>query len=536
MIPSRMMVVEVEDWSAIASGCAPDVPAAVVKAHRILAVTPAAKQDGVRVGMRRREAQGRCPELVAVEADPCRDARAWEPVVAAVEALAPEVEVLEPGALCLSTRGPSRYFGGDSALAVGMAVAVAGVVKGSGCRVGVADGLFAARLAARGCRPGGHLVVPPGEVGSWLAPHPVGSLGVVFEDLVDLLRRLGLKSLGDFADLPEPSVLGRFGTEGVVAHRLARGLDDRPFLARNPPPDLAVGMGLDPPESRVEAAAFVAKALAGDLLARLESAGLSCTKVAVEVETEHGERLVRRWRHEGELSAHSLSERTRWQLDGWLSRSDGGPTGGITLIRLAPEEVHPDNGRQLGLWGGTADSDARAGRAFARVQGILGPDAVVTAVLQGGRGPAERVRFVAWGDSSGEEDENRGSVLSPGSSRPRRGGSRRAEEPPPWPGRLVEPSPALVHRLPQPAEVRDEDGSEVEVTGRGALSSPPASVSIGGRGWQEVVAWAGPWPAEERWWDGGGRRRARFQILLSGGEAHLLTRESGGWWVEASYG
>ena len=524
VIPTRMMVVEVEEWSTVAAGCAPDAPAAVVKAHRVLAVTPAAKHDGVRVGMRRREAQGRCPELTVVEADLCRDARAWEPVVAAVEALAPEVEVLEPGALCLSTRGPSRYFGGDSALAVEMAAAVAGVVGWSGWRVGVADGLFAARLAARGCQPGGHLVVPVGEGRKWLAPHPVSALGKVFEDLVDLLRRLGLQSLGDLADLPGPSVLGRFGTEGVMAHRLARGLDDRPFQARISPPDLAVGIELDPPESRVEAAAFVAKALADDLLARLESAGLSCTKVAVEVETEHGERLVRRWRHEGELSAHSLSERTRWQLDGWLARSDGGPTGGITLIRLAPEEVHPDKGRQLGLWGGTADSDARAGRAFARVQGILGPDAVVTAVLQGGRGPAERVRFVAWGDFRGEEDENR------------RGGSRRAEKPPPWPGGLMEPSPALVHRLPRPAEVRDEDGGAVEVTGRGALSSVPASVSVDGGGWQEVVAWAGPWPVEERWWDGGGRRRARFQILLKGGEAHLLTRESGSWWVEASYG
>jgi protein ImuB len=561
MAPKRMMVIEVEDWPAVAAGCAADIPAAVVAANRVLAATPAARDEGVRAGMRRREAQGRCPEIAVVEADPGRDIRAWEPVVAAVEALVTEVEVLGPGRLCLAVRGPSRYFGGDSALARRMSEVVVGVVGRVGCRIGVADGLFAAVLAAGACRLEEHLVVPAGRARNWLVPHPVTALGAGFEDLADLLRRLGVHTLGDLANLPEPSVLGRFGVDGIMAQRLAKGLDDHPFKARTPPPDLAVGMELDPPESRIEAVAFVAKALADELLGRLEPAGLVCTKVAVEVETEHGERLVRHWRHEGELSAHALSERTRWQLEGWLSGSGAGPglgtrpgsetvpTAGVTLVRLVPDEVRPDLGRQLGFWGGWADSDSRAARAFARVQGLLGPDAVVTAVLRGGRGPLERIRYVAWGDARDGSDDDPdpqppdcaaggvpGEMTQAGSRRRERVGSRRGEAPPPWPGRLPGPSPALVHREPRSAEVRDGDGRPLLVSGRGGLSSAPASVSIGGGVWRDVVAWAGPWPVEERWWDGGGRRRARFQILLDGGEAHLLTRESGRWWIEASYG
>ena len=73
------------------------------------------------------------------------------------------------------------------------------------------------------------------------------------------------------------------------------------------------------------------------------------------------------------------------------------------------------------------------------------------------------------------------------------------------------------------------------VSGRGMLNASPAVLSVGGGRWLEVTAWAGPWPVEDRWWDAGGRRKARLQVLLEDGTAHLLTREGGRWRVEAAY-
>ena len=72
-----------------------------------------------------------------------------------------------------------------------------------------------------------------------------------------------------------------------------------PLDARAPPPELTVGAELDPPAERVDAAAFVAKSLADELFARLDGRGLSCTRVLVSAETEHGEVSERLWRHEG---------------------------------------------------------------------------------------------------------------------------------------------------------------------------------------------------------------------------------------------
>src|SRR5579875_2423687 len=534
----RTLVVWCPDWPVVAAGHRAEALVAVVAGERVVAASAGARADGVRRGLRRREAQARCPELLVVAADPGREARAFEPVVAAIEDVVPGVEILRPGAVALDTRGPSRYFGGDHRLAHQVAEAVdAALTHRPGsppCRVGVADGRFAAERAARMGPPGAPHVVPPGGSGTFLAPLPITVLPD--QDLAGLLARLGLGTLGDLAALPPASVLARFGEEGVAAHRLARGLDDRPLALRSPPEDLTARIELDPPAERADVAAFAARSLAGELHQRLAVRGLACTQVEIEAETEHGERLARRWRHEGTLDSAAIAERVRWQLDAWLS--DGGTSGGLTLLRLVPQEVVPEGGRQLGFWGRAAE-DGGVARCLARVQGLLGPEAVVTAVLGGGRHPAEAATLIPWGDP--RVAARPGPPVPPGAppadAPSRRAPSRRrgrSEPPPPWPGRLPAPAPARTYAPPVPAEVRDAAGATVTVSGRGTVSAPPAEVSVGGGPWAVIRAWAGPWPVEERWWDGG-RRCARFQVVTADGSALLLIREGGEWRVEAAY-
>ena len=373
-----------------------------------------------------------------------------------------------------------------------------------------------------------------------------------------LLVRLGIKTLGDFAALPAPSVLGRFGTEGLRAHRLASGLEERPVLPRPAQPDWTVTTELDPPAGELQAAAFVGKALADELHARLAHEGLVCTRLAIEAETEHAERLRRSWRHEGPFGAGAIGERVRWQLEGWAEA--GGATSGITKLTLVAEEVRPDDGRQLGFWGKGAGGAGRAARALARVQGMVGPEGALTAVLQGGRGHAEQVRLVPWGEPReplrpGGPDvagppgaaprattplraQARGAprVQQGANSKPSKPGRPRARgEVPSWPGRLPGPAPALVHRAPLAAEVTDGTGTPVSVSSRGLSSASPAWLAVEGGPPMAVETWAGPWPLEERWWDSGGRRRARFQVCTAGGGAYLVSREKGRWWVEATY-
>ncbi|HEY1571497.1 MAG TPA: DNA polymerase Y family protein [Pseudonocardiaceae bacterium] len=527
---ARLLVVWCPDWPAMAAaavaGMSMHLPIAVVAAHRVVACSASARADGIRRGTRRRDAQSRCPELVVFPDDADRDARLFEPVASAVEELAPGIDVVRPGVIAVPAQGPLSYFGTPEA-AVEHVIDHVATRTGVECQVGIADGLFAALLAARRA-----VLVPPGGTPAFLAPLSVGELnqpddptGLVRAgrvdnadrtELVDLLCRLGIRTLGGFATLSEKDVASRFGGAAVLAHRLAAGRTDRPLARRRPPPELIVDVELDPPADRVDAAAFAAKTAAQRLYTGLVDHGLACTRLAIHARTEAGEERDRVWRCAEPLTLAGIADRVRWQLDGWLRAAvSDRPTAGVNLLRLAPEEVVDGRGLQFGMWfGGTdpVEAAARAGRAMVRVQGLLGPSGVCTAVLGGGRGPADQVRMVPWGDER-----------VPG-----------ADPEPPWPGRLLRPAPTKVPTTPPRAEVVDEAGRPVEVSGWHLLTGLPHRVD--GR---EVRGWAGPWPVVERWWDpDGGRRMVRLQVLLSdedGEQALLLLRAGGRWLVEGMY-
>jgi len=531
LLATRTLVAWCPDWPVTAAGHPPGERVAIVAVDRVLAASAAARREGVTRGLRRREAQARCPGLVVLADDPGRDGRAFEVVVAAVETLTPRVAVVAPGTLAVPTRGPSRYFGGDAGLAATVTAVIDAAVEGSwpgapGVRVGVADGLFAARLAARRAGPRSPVVVPPGAAGEFLGPWPVGVLPD--QELAGLFGRLGLVTLADLAALPVRSVLSRFGTPGLLAHRLACGLDEIALELRSPTEDLSVSAQIDPPAPRSDVAAFVARALAGQVEEKLAGRGLVCSQIAVEVETEHGERRERIWHHDGPLDAASIAERVRWQLEGWVKGEE--VTGSLTLLRLTPSGLRAGNGSQGGLWGG--GDGGGVGRALARVQGLLGPWGVLTATVGGGRDPLDAVTFLPWGEPRRPARPGAPEGLSVPPPSPARGRASRPD--PPWPGRLPAPSPALTRPRPLPAGLWDGSGSEVTVSGRGLLSRPPVAVAVGGGAPAPVEGWAGPWPLEERWWEAG-RRRARLQVVAGDGSAHLLVREAGQWWAAATY-
>jgi protein ImuB len=416
-----------------------------------------------------------------------------------------------------------------------------------------------------------------------------------------------MHTLADFAALPGGDVLARFGFDAAYAHRLASGEDERPLAVRKPPPDLDVTGEYDPPLERVDMAAFAAKALAERLHERLAGHGLAATRLGIEAHTEAGEELHRVWRHDGLLDAAALADRVRWQLDGWLtgtatlirsgvpsrgaeaelgsttlirsgvpsrgaeaesgssatSRLPTRPTAGIDRLRLIPEGVVRHAGMQAGLWGEVGVADEQAHRALVRVQGLLGPDSVFTAVLGGGRGYADRVRLVPWGDERtpgrpGAEQttpaKTNADTMSNTNTVSKTNAKGKAPLPPPWPGQLPAPAPATVLTEPGALVVRTADGAPLTVDARLVMSGVPGSVQIGrgvlngpsgGTGggrtdtWEapvQVTGWAGPWPVQERWWAPvEANRLVRLQLTLDDGRALLVTLREGQWAIEAIY-
>ena len=540
--PGRVMVVWCPDWPVVAAlgeeGLPTHLPAAVFRANIVQACNAGARAAGVRRGMRRRDAQGRCPELVVCADAPDRDARAFEPVVAAVEELRPGVSPLRPGLLALPA--PGRFHGGEPAGAALVAerLVVAGVWD---CRAGVADELFTAEQAARRAEPQDCHVVPPGQSAAFLRALPVS----VLEDLPDgaeavsLLKRLGLRSLGDLADLRAVDVRDRFGPHVSWVHRVVGGDGAVHLAARTPPPDLTCRVDFEPPLDNADTIAFSVRQTADRFVAGLARQGLVCTEVLLEArcEGEAEPSSSRVWLHPRWFGAADLVDRLHWQLQG--DRSGVASRGGavrapVDRVVIEPVTVVPDAVHADALWGGT---DERVERGIARVQGMLGHEAVVRPVLQGGRSPRDRQALVPWGQrptglrERGEEGARREGRSAAG---------------PAWPGAIPPPAPARVLATPWAAEVLGHGDRPVAVDERGAVSCAPERFRTDPSDrWQPVAAWAGPWPVEELWWEvpagATPRRVARFQVVGLDGRAWLLTWESdaadplGTWWTEAAY-
>jgi protein ImuB len=523
LVASRVLAIWCMDWPAVAAAAAASRPAtapvAVTLANRVIACSAAARAVGVRRGLRRREAAARCPQLHVVTADADRDARFFEGVIAAVDVLVPRAEVLRPGLLVLPVRGAARYFGSEQQVAERLIDAVA--AAGAECQVGIADQLSTAVFAARAGR-----VVESGDDARFLSVLSIRQLatepslsGPGREELTDLLWRMGIRTIGQFAALSRTDVASRFGADGVAAHRFARGEPERGPSGREPPQELEAVLDCDQPIDRVDSAAFAGRSLAGTLHQMLMAAGVGCTRLAIRAVTANGEELERVWRCAEPLTEDATADRVRWQLDGWLSNrtAQDRPTSPVTLLRLQAIEVVSAEALQLPLWGGLGEEDRlRARRALVRVQGLLGPEAVQVPVLSGGRGPAERITLTPLGDEP----------------------VPRADPSQPWPGQLPGPSPAVL--LDDPVEFLDAHGNSIRVTSRGMFSADPARLIARDRD-ARLRWWAGPWPVDERWWDpdlgstGPGSRTARAQVLLESECALLLCYRQRRWYLEGVY-
>jgi len=461
--------------------------------------------------MRRRDAQARCPELVLLDANPDRDVRAFEPVLAAVEALRPGVAPLRPGLLAI--KAPGRFYGGEDHAAATIAEALVGVGIRD-VRIGIADDLFSAEQAARLADLQGWRVIAPGGAAEFLCGLPVDVLDDA--DLVGLLQRLGLDTLGDLAALPARDVLTRFGAYGAKVHRLARGVDQVQPATRTPPPDLVTEVVFEPAMTSVEAISFSVRRKAEEFVAAIAQQGLVCTSLRIEAEGDDAKRTllsVRSWVHSRWFAAVDVVDRVHWQLQATPTGVlVGAPVG---LVRFVPEVVEASAAHADGLWGGGADE--LIDRGVARVQAMLGYDAVVVPVRQGGRSPADRQLLVPWG-------ERPSTVRSPDL---------------PWPGSIPAPAPTRVFAEPWATAVVGPGGRPVAVTSTGVLTGVPERFHTGsGSGWQQVQDWAGPWPVSEQWWESSerpGALVARFQIVGVDGSAWLMRCDGDRWWTEAAY-
>ncbi|WCM26944.1 DNA polymerase Y family protein [Sphingomonas sp. QA11] len=233
----------------------PPLVTSIREGSRILvaATSHAAHLLGIRAGMAVTQARAQVPDLDIRPADPEGDradlerlaitaARRWSPIVA----------LSGEDGLFIELTGTAHLFGGEERMARRIVRLLARL--GVRARIAVADTTGAAwALARHGRQPqDGVTICPPGTQHDAIAPLPIAALRVE-PAAIELLKRLGVETIGQLAAMPRAPLARRFGKALVLRLDQAGGRIGEPLDPVVPPGHIAVIQRFAEPIATAEA-------------------------------------------------------------------------------------------------------------------------------------------------------------------------------------------------------------------------------------------------------------------------------------------
>lgn len=515
-------VVWIPDWPVVAallSGQAEANEPIAVFEHRIVAINGLAHREGVRVGMKRRQAQSVLPTLKLIRHDAALDVAHFERVVRVCEQHIAYLSVLEPGLLTFLARGPVASAGSVSALSQNLIGDIA-LSTGLEAHIGFGDGLLTSVLAAR---QDAHVR----NTRAFLDAHPVTALeNVAFSTqarsrvrtFIHAMEDLGILRIGDVRALDRQALATRFGDIGRHVITLISGGDLEDAGESYPVHELTVERVSDPPLINLDQAAFLAREMAEELSSDLTRRGVIAREIAISTRSESGQDRERRWSLDV-ASPRDITDRVRWQLSAWMADGDAGPGSGIERIVVVAKAIAPAGVAQGTLWGADRGSRDAATRAVSRIQSLLGEQAVFVPERVGGRHPLESHVNRLW-DAAETLPEHTND---------------------PWPGALPEPWPNLVKAKPEKISVLDAHGHECILSALGTFycteqCTDPTPVVVGfGSQVEEVHSLAGPWLQAVGWWNPQSQQRKAWVEAVCDKRGYLIYREKNQWWLAGIY-
>lgn len=379
----------------MAEGCAPgegaDAQPVVLIAEtahgfRIEAANAAARSEGGCPGMWLADARTLCPGLVTAPANPAGDRGFLERLALWAQRWGPWSACDPPDGLVVDITGAAHLFGGEAELLGDVHASLAR--RGLAARAAIAPTAGAAWALAHFGPP--QAIAHPGDS---LAGLPVAALRLDPEVLL-LLRRLGLKRIGDLAGVARAALARRFRNRHVPAlnplirHDQLLGRVAEPLLPVAVRPVPLVQRRLLEPIRHRELLDRVVADLAADLADVLEAEGKGARRLELGLWRIDGEVAVRRL----ELAAASRDADHIVRL--FAARLDDIDAGfGIELVRLRAPWCEPLALTQCDIEARTEEQGTSLATCLDRLTVRLGESAIRRPVPQASHMPERAQRW-----------------------------------------------------------------------------------------------------------------------------------------------
>jgi protein ImuB len=339
---------------------------------RIEAVNDAGLAAGARPGMAVADARAVCPALKVAPSDRAGDLAFLERLAVWAQRWGPWTALDPPDGLLVDISAVAHLFGGEERLLA--EVQTRFIAQGLTAHAAIAPTAGAAwALAHYG---GGSLILAPQDsIEACLAGLPVGALRLDGEVLL-VLRRLGLKRIGDLAGVGRDALKRRFRHRSPVTNPLLR-MDQ--LLGRAPEPllpvvrvsEALVQRGLLEPIRHSELLIRVVADLAADMARELEARGEGARRLELGLWRVDGDVVLRPL----ELAAATREATHIARL--FAGRLDDIDAGfGIELVRMRALWAEPLAVVQKGLGAQPEDSGTSLAACIDRLTMRLGTAAV----------------------------------------------------------------------------------------------------------------------------------------------------------------
>jgi DNA polymerase-4 len=352
----------------------------IVGAGVVLAASYEAKAYGVRTAMPGGQARRLCPQAIVVRPRMSAYADASKAVYRVFEDTTPVVEGLSIDEAFLDVRGMRRISGTPRQIAVRLRRTVRERI-GLPITVGVARTKFLAKVASGVAKPDGLLEVPPGGELAFLHPLPVERLWGVGPVTADKLRRRGIRTVGQVAQLGEAALVSMLGrAAGRHLHALAHNRDPRPVRVGRRRGSIGSQRALGRSQRPPEAIDAVLIALVDRVTQRMRAAGRVGRTVVLRLRFDDFSRATR---------SHTLPQATA-HTQTILATARGLLASampmierqGLTLVGVAVANLQDDRAVQLILPFDRRSTEA-LDAALDEVRVRFGKGAITRAVLLG---------------------------------------------------------------------------------------------------------------------------------------------------------